>query len=254
MYIDLNSDLGEGYGIYKICNDEEIFKSITSANLACGFHSSDPMIMNDMVKLAKHYNVAIGAHPSYPDLNGFGRREINLSINEIKCCIIYQLGALMAFTKSYGLDIQHLKPHGALYNRASKDSNIAKAICEALAKVDNNIIIMGLSNSELTYYANHMGLKCANEVFADRAYNDDGTLVSRQIEGSILHDKDFVISRIKKIIKEKKVTSINGNEIDIKADSICVHGDTKQALEFVNNIRDSLESSGIVVSSLKHFI
>lgn len=250
MKIDLNADLGEGYGIYRVGEDTELLKIVSSANIACGFHAGDPMIMDTTITLCKQHQVSIGAHPSYPDLNGFGRREMNLSLHEISCIITYQLGALHAFAKQHKTKITHFKPHGALYNRAAQDSSLAKMLCETLAHFDDSIIFVGLAHSEMITQAKHLGLYCANEVFADRAYNDDATLVSRQHENAVLHDCELVVQRALKMIREGKVTTLQGKEIDLQADTICVHGDTKESLEFVTKIRMNLQTHGITIAPL----
>lgn len=252
--IDLNSDLGESFGAYKMGMDEEILKYVSSANIACGFHAGDPCVMNKTLNLAKQNNVHIGAHPSFPDLLGFGRRNMQISLEEAKNYALYQLGALFAFAKAKGMKIQHFKPHGALYNMAATDENLALALCEAVAEFDENIIFMGLSNSLMSEAAKKKGLKYANEVFADRAYNDDGTLVSRKFEGSVINDENLAINRVIKMVKENKVTSINGKEVSLKADSICVHGDNIRALEFVKKIKESLEKEQIQICALEKFI
>ena len=251
MYsVDLNSDLGESFGNYKLGMDEEILKYVSSANIACGWHAGDAVVMENTVSLAKANGVAVGAHPGFPDLVGFGRRNMVETAEEAKAYTKYQLGALLAFTQSYGLKIQHVKPHGAFYNMAAVDEKLAAAICEGVYDVDKTIILMGLAGSKMITAAENVGLKAASEVFADRAYNDDGTLVSRKLPGAVIKDKDLAISRTVRMVKEGKVTSINGNDIEIKADSICVHGDNPKALEFVRNIRETLEREGIIIKNL----
>ena len=247
MKVDLNADLGEGYGIYSVGNDEKILEVVSSANVACGFHAGDPVIMEKTIKLCKKNNVSIGAHPSYPDRQGFGRRDMNLSTEEISSFVTYQVGALSAFAKVFDTKISHFKVHGALYNKACKDSKIAKCLCECVARIDDSLIFVGLANSEMIDAAKKMGLRYANEVFADRAYNRDGTLVSRTLENSVLHDRELVVKRILRMLKEGKVESIDGIDIDIKADTICVHGDTKESLEFVRDIKSALINNGIEV-------
>lgn len=249
-HVDLNSDLGESFGNYTIGMDEEILKYVSSANVACGWHAGDPMVMEETVALAKKYGVAVGAHPGFPDLMGFGRRNMAVTPAEAKAYIKYQVGALYAFTSSQGVKIQHVKPHGALYNMAAVDEELAVAICEAVYEVDKDIILMGLANSKMIDAAVKVGLKAASEVFADRAYNDDGTLVSRKLEGAVIKDKELAIKRVVRMVKEGKVESINGNHIEIKADSICVHGDNPKALEFVKNIRETLISEGVEIANL----
>jgi len=207
--------------------------------------------MEKTIALAKEYGTAVGAHPGFPDLMGFGRRNMAVTPEEAKAYIKYQLGALWAFTESYGMKIQHVKPHGAIYNMAAVDEKLAIAMCEAVYEVDKDIIFMGLAGSKMITAAEKVGLKAASEVFADRAYNDDGTLVSRKLPGSMIKDKDLAIKRVVRMIKEGKVETINGNDIDIKADSVCVHGDNPKALEFVKNIRETLISEGITIKNLK---
>ena len=239
-FVDLNSDLGESFGNYTIGMDEEILKYVSSANVACGWHAGDPMVMEKTVALAKEFGTAVGAHPGFPDLMGFGRRNMAVTPEEAKAYVKYQLGALQAFAK----------PHGALYNMAAVDEKLAKAMCEAVYEVDKDIIFMGLAGSKMITAAEEVGLKAASEVFADRAYNDDGTLVSRKLPGAVIKDKELAIKRVVRMVKEGKVESINGKDIDIKADSICVHGDNPKALEFVKNIRETLEKEGVTISSL----
>ena len=250
-FVDLNSDLGESFGNYTIGMDEEILKYVSSANVACGWHGGDPLVMENTVALAKEFGTAVGAHPGFPDLMGFGRRNMVLTPEEAKAYMKYQLGALMAFTTAKGMKIQHVKPHGALYNMAAVDEKLAKALCEAVHEVDPEIIFMGLAGSKMISVAKEVGLKTASEVFADRAYNDDGTLVSRKLPGAMIKDKELAIKRVVRMIKEGVVESINGNDIAIQADSVCVHGDNPKALEFVKNIRETLIAVGIEIRALR---
>lgn len=255
MYkIDLNSDLGESFGAYKLGMDEEVLKYITSVNIACGWHAGDAMVMDKTVSLAKKLDTAIGVHPGFPDLIGFGRREMKISYEETKNYVRYQIGALWAFAKAHGISLQHLKPHGALYNMAAKDIIMAKAIAEAVYEVDKDLILVGLANSEIVKAGKEIGLKVANEVFADRAYDTDGFLVSRNIEGAVIHDKDIAIKRVIRMVKEGKVTSITGEDISIQADTICVHGDNPKTLIFVQEIRKALENEGISLEPMRNFI
>ena len=252
--VDLNCDLGESFGNYKIGGDDKIIPLISSTNVACGFHAGDPVVMKKTIETAKKNNIGIGAHPGFLDLMGFGRREMKISIDEAKAYVLYQLGALGAFCKSEGVKLQHVKPHGALYNMAAKDYKLSRAICEAVAEFDNSLIILGLSGSETLKAAKDLNLKYASEVFADRAYEEDGSLVARSKEGAMIHDENEAIERVIKMIKEQKVTSITGKEIPIKADSICVHGDGEKALLFVRRIREKLENEGIIVQKLSEII
>lgn len=248
--VDLNSDLGESFGNYSLGMDEEILKYVSSANVACGWHAGDPMVMEKTVALAKRFGTAVGAHPGFPDLMGFGRRNMAVTPEEAKVYVKYQLGALDAFVRSHGMKIQHVKPHGALYNMAAVDEKLARAMCEAVYDVDSDIIFMGLAGSAMLSAARETGLKAASEVFADRAYNDDGTLVSRKLPGAVIKDKDLAIRRVVRMVKEGLVESINGKDIPILADSICVHGDNPEALEFVRNIRETLTEEGVEIRNL----
>ncbi len=238
--IRLNCDLGESFGVWKMGRDEEIIPYIHLANLACGFHASDAVTMNRSVELAKKYNVTIGAHPSYNDLIGFGRRSIPCSLEEIKSIVLYQLGALNAFCKSHGTYVSYVKPHGALYNDMMKDENIYKAVLNAISSYDKNIKLMILSkqdNEAYAYTAKLYGIELIYEIFADRNYNDDGTLVSRVNPKSVIEDELDVLQRIKNLIDNGYINSINGNKLFLKADTICVHGDGKNALNFIRALQ-----------------
>lgn len=243
MAIRLNCDMGESFGIWKIGNDEQIMPYIDMANLACGFHASDAVTMSRSVILAKKYNVTIGAHPSYNDLLGFGRRTMLCSLEEIKSIILYQLGALNAFCRANGTTVSYLKPHGALYHDMMRDENIFKAILNAVSSFNKNIKVMVLSgakNDEYEYTAKLYEIGLIFEVFADRNYNDDGTLVSRLHENAIIHDELDVMSRVVNLKERRFITSVNGQKLFLKCDSICVHGDNEKALEFIKSVRKSL--------------
>lgn len=255
MYrVDLNSDLGESFGRYTLGNDDKIIPLITSANVACGYHASDPVVMDKTLKMAKEAGIRVGAHPGFPDLMGFGRRNMNVSKAEAKAYVLYQLGALDAFCRVHGLKMQHVKPHGAFYNMAAKDYELSKAICEAIKEFDDSLIVMALSGGELVRAAKDMGLRVALEVFADRAYEEDGTLVARTKEGAMITDEDEAIARIIRMVKEQKVTAITGKDIAIKADSICVHGDGAKALAFVERIRKAMADEGIEICSIDELV
>jgi UPF0271 protein len=248
--VDLNSDIGEGFGRYEFGTDESIVHEVTSVNIACGFHAGDPVIMSKTVKLAMKYSRSIGAHPSFPDLMGFGRREMVLSDEEIRDYMIYQLGSLHAFLRCNGGKMTHVKPHGALYNMATYDSKIANSIVQAIHDFDRTLIVVGLFGSELIEASKKKGLRFANEVFADRAYNDDGTLVSRKIDGAVLEDIDEIVKRAVSMVKDGIVKSVNGKEIKVKADTICVHSDTPNAPEMAKNLREALLKAGLEVKRL----
>lgn len=251
MYtVDLNSDMGESFGAYSIGGDDEIIKYVTAANVACGWHAGDPMVMAKVVKMAKERNVVVGAHPGYPDLMGFGRRQMKLSPAEVKNYMKYQIGALMAFTQSEGIKLHHVAPHGALGNLCQYDREVSKAICEAVYEIDPELIIYYCAGAVLGEEAEKMGLKIAAEIFADRAYMDDLSLVPRKMEGSMITDEEIAIERCVRMIKEGKVTSINGKELVIKGDTLCVHGDGPKALAFVQRIRERFEQEGIKIQSM----
>ena len=252
MYsIDLNSDLGESFGSYRLGMDEDVLKYVSSANIACGWHAGDPMVMDRTVALAAEHGVGLGVHPGFPDLMGFGRRNMTVSPAEARSYVIYQTGALAAFAVAHGVKLQHVKAHGALYNMAAKDYALARAICEGVAAVDPGLIILGLAGSEWIRAAQDTGLEVRSEIFGDRAYQADGSLVPRSQPGAVLHDKEAVIQRAIRMVKERKVTAITGEDIDIQPDSLCVHGDTPMALEFVRTLRASFAENGIEVRRMR---
>lgn len=251
MYkVDLNCDMGESFGNYTIGNDEEVLKYISSANIACGFHASDPLVMNRTVQLAAAQHVNIGAHPGFYDLMGFGRRNMEISPKEAKLYVMYQIGALSAFAKSHNIGLSHVKLHGALYNMANKDLPLATAICEGIQAIDQNLIVLGLYGGKMKEAAQMYDLKYANEVFADRAYEANGNLVDRNKEGATISKKDLVVQRAIRMVKEKKVTAITGEEMNIEADSICIHGDKKDALSFAKHMRQEFEKEKIRIVPL----
>ena len=246
--IDLNADLGESFGRYTLGMDEKIMEVISSANIACGFHAGDPMVMERSVRLAAEAGIAIGAHPGFPDLMGFGRRNMAVSPEEARAYILYQLGALDAFLRPMGIRMRHVKPHGALYNMAAADEQLARAICGAVKDFDPELRLVGLSGSLLIRAAEKTGLRAISEVFADRAYEADGSLVSRRKPGAIISDEREALRRVIRMVKEGKVKAINGEEIAIRAESVCVHGDGEKALLFAKSIREALTANDIQVS------
>lgn len=245
--VNLNCDLGEGFGAYSIGLDNEIIPLISSANIACGYHAGDPCVMRRTVELCKNNSVSIGAHPGFPDLMGFGRRNINASAREVEDYVIYQIGALDAFCRSCGTKLTHVKPHGALYNTAAKDEKLAKAIVSAVYNFDKSIILLALSGSKMIEQAELAGLKAAREVFADRAYENDGSLVSRNKPGAMITNEAEAVSRIIKMITEGRAEAIDSSEINIQADSVCVHGDGTKALEFVQKLNNAFKEKNIEV-------
>ncbi|WP_419961982.1 5-oxoprolinase subunit PxpA [Psychrobacillus sp. BM2] len=248
--VDLNCDLGESFGRYQLGEQKEILKYVTSANIACGFHAGDPRVMRETVKLAIDYGVKIGAHPGLPDLNGFGRREMNISAQEGYDMVVYQIGALQAFLTTFGEKMQHVKPHGALFNMAAKSKELAEAIAKAVYDVDSSLILFGLANSELTAAGERIGLQTAHEVFADRTYQADGTLTARQHVDALITDTHKSVEQVVKMIKEGKVISQQNTEVLIKADTVCIHGDGEHAVTFAQQIKETLEGNNIAVSSL----
>jgi UPF0271 protein len=254
MNVDLNCDMGESFGIYRLGLDEEMMAHITSANIACGYHAGDPIVMERTISFAKKHQASVGAHPGFPDLVGFGRRSMELSPREVRNDLIYQVGALSAFAQIEGLSLQHVKPHGQLYNLAAKDEDMARAICEAILALDKNLILVALSGSGMAEIASNSGLKVAREAFADRAYHRDGSLVSRKKEGSVIHDPQRVAERVVRMVKEGKVQSIEGDLIDLEVDSICVHGDTPGAVQLAETVRKHLEKAGISVLPMGKFL
>lgn len=253
MQIDLNADMGESYGIYRLGADEEMLRSVTSANVACGWHGGDPQVMRAALRRAKELGVRVGAHPSYPDLLGFGRRVMQLSREEARDYTLYQIGALQAFARAQGIRLQHVKAHGALYNAAVRDRELALGIAEGTAEADPELIFLGLPGSELLAAGKAVGLRVAREGFGDRAYNDDGTLVSRKVAGSLLTDPDRVAAQVLAMV-QGRVRTISGKGIALEVDTICLHGDTPGAGTIARHVRASLEGQGIKLVPLEQII
>jgi 5-oxoprolinase (ATP-hydrolysing) subunit A len=250
MKVDLNCDLGESFGLYKIGRDEEILDFITSANIACGFHAGDPGTIQKTVSLALKKNVAIGAHPGLPDKIGFGRRNMEITPREAFEMVIYQIGAVQAFAYAEGSKLQHVKPHGALYNMAAGNTALAEAIAEAIYKVNPELILLGLSGSELVKAGKKLGLRTANEVFSDRTYQIDGSLTSRKDENALINDDNKALNQVIQMVKEGTVDSVQGQPVPIQADSICIHGDGEHALVFAERIRTALLQENIAITCL----
>jgi UPF0271 protein len=254
--IDLNSDVGESFGNYKLGLDEDVIPLISSANIACGYHAGDPAVMRQTVARARRHGVALGAHPGLLDLVGFGRRSMDVTLEEIKDLVTYQIGALQAVAALQGARLQHVKPHGALYNMAVKNPDIWDAVAEVMAGLDDRLILFVLAGdrSELESIARRRGIRMAFEFFADRAYNADGTLVSRKLAGAVLHDNDVVAAKVLKFVKEGRVQTIDGSDIALKAETICVHGDNPKALALVKKIRETLNTAGVAVKPPAEFL
>ena len=245
--IDLNCDMGESFGTYVLGYDEQAMPFVTSINVACGFHASDPDNMAKTLMLAKKHGIAVGAHPGFPDLVGFGRRPMALSPDEVKNTVMYQIGALDAFCRAEGMKMQHVKAHGALYNMAEKDLSIALSIAAAIKAVDPALYMLCLANSQMVVAAKQLGVPFVEEAFADRAYTDEGTLVSRKLAGAVIHDIEQVVSRVVRMVKDRSVISITGKVVPIQTQTVCVHGDTPGAVDMVKAIRAALEKENIAL-------
>jgi UPF0271 protein len=250
MRIDINSDTGESFGAYTIGRDAGLFRSITSANVAAGFHAGDPSVLRDTIRLAKAHGVAVGAHPGFPDLVGFGRRELNVTPQEAEDFILYQIAAVAGVAAAEGVKIQHVKPHGALFNMAVRNKDLAGAIARAVAVFDRTLILFGLPGSEILNEGRVVGLRVAAEVFADRAYEADGSLASRRQPGAVIHDPATVVTRAVRMIKERTVVATDGSVVSLEADTICVHGDTPGSDDLAAKIRAGLEAAGITVKAI----
>jgi UPF0271 protein len=253
MKMDLNCDMGESFGAYTLGLDHEVIKYITSANIACGWHAGDPMVMDRTVRMAVENRVAVGAHPGYPDLLGFGRRNMDCTPDEIRNYLIYQIGALQAFCTANGTRLRHVKPHGNLYLTAVEDERVARAVAEAIMSVDEKLIFVALAGAKgelMRKVGQEMGLKVAYEAFPDRAYTPEGTLVSRRQPGAVIKDPEEVAERAVRMAKERKVMAVDGTEIQLEAQTLCVHGDNPAAVDLVRRIRDSLEKEGVELRPL----
>lgn len=250
MRVDLNCDFGESFGIYRLGEEKEILQYVTSVNIACGFHAGDPLVMRKTVQMALEQNVAIGAHPGFPDLLGFGRRNIAVTPDEAYAYVVYQVGALSAFVKAEGGTLTHVKPHGALYNMAAKDAVLAEAIAKAVYDVDPALILYGLAGSELILAGKKFGLRTANEVFADRTYQDDGSLTPRSDPRALIVDEQEAVQQVLMMVKEKRVRSLQGVDVPIEAETVCIHGDGKKAVLFARHLYEALQKEGITVCSI----
>ena len=250
MRIDLNSDLGESFGPWPMGQDAALMTTITSANVACGFHAGDPSVMRQTVALAKNHDVAVGAHPGFPDLVGFGRREMKATPREVEDFVTYQVAALAGIAAAQGVRLQHVKPHGALYNQACRDAALADAIARAVAALDRSLILFGLPDSELLRAGERAGLRVAAEIFADRAYEADGSLVVRSKPGAVIHDPAIVVERAVTMARDRVVVATDGSFVRLEADTMCMHGDTPGSAELVRQIRGALEAAGVKVLAL----
>jgi UPF0271 protein len=248
--IDINCDMGESFGAYKLGRDPEVMDYISSANIACGWHAGDPIVMEQTVRLAKEKGVAVGAHPGYPDLMGFGRRRMDLTLDEIENYLLYQIGALYAFAKAHGLPLQHVKIHGALGNLAFMDLEVSKAIARAALRFSRDIILVVYSGTIMAQAAEEVGVRFVEEVYADRVYNPDGTLQSRKIPGSVIHDSEKAARHALIMVREGYVVAHDGTKIKVKPESICVHGDTPSAVAILQKIREELRKASVAVKPM----
>jgi 5-oxoprolinase (ATP-hydrolysing) subunit A len=253
MKINLNADLGESFGVYTIGHDRQLLQIVASANVACGFHAGDPLVMAKTVELARDAGVTLGAHPSFPDLQGFGRREMHISPRELGAILLYQIGALDGIARAQGSRVSHVKPHGALNNMASADAEIAAIIAKAVKEYDKGMILLAPVLSALAAAGMSCGLPVALEVFADRAYTDRGQLVPRSQPGSVIHDPADALTHVTRMIEQKGIVSINGTLLPTEFHSICVHGDNIHAAEAAALIRTAVETLGCTVVPLPDF-
>jgi UPF0271 protein len=250
MRCDLNADVGESFGTYTLGQDALLMPALTSANVACGFHGGDPGVMRETVALARQHSVAIGAHPSFPDLVGFGRREMKATPREVEDLVVYQIGALAAVAAAQGARLQHVKAHGALYNMAAREAALADAIARATAAVDPSLILFGLPGSQLIAAGVRAGLRTAREGFADRAYQKDGALVPRHEAGAVIEDPDAVVGRALAMARDRVVTALDGSRVELDVETICVHGDTPGAAALASRIREALTDAGVSVVAM----
>jgi UPF0271 protein len=248
--IDINADVGEAFGAYTFGHDAGLMRSITSANVAAGFHAGDPTVLRETIRLAKAHGVAVGAHPGFPDLVGFGRRELSVTPQEAEDLVLYQIAAVAGLAATEGLKLQHVKPHGALFNMAARSSSLAAAIARAVASFDRSLVLFGLAGSELLSAGRAAGLRVAAEVFADRAYEADGSLVSRRKSGAVINDPDRVLRRAIQMVNEGTVEAIDGTLVRIEAATICMHSDTPDADRLAARLRAGLESAGVSVKAI----
>jgi 5-oxoprolinase (ATP-hydrolysing) subunit A len=255
--IDINSDVGESFGNYRLGMDEEVIPLVSSVNIACGFHAGDPHVMQRTIALAKKHGAGSGAHPGFPDLLGFGRRNLDATLDEIRDYLAYQIGALQAFATRQGVKLQHVKPHGALYNMAFKNLDIWDAVAEVVSQLDKDLILVALAGPDrkkIEAIGSRHGLKTAFEFFADRAYNQDGSLVSRREQGAVIHDREETADRVLRLVKEGKVVARGGATISLAADTICVHGDNPAAIRLIETIRAVLTAAHVEVAPMRTFV
>ena len=250
LRIDLNADVGESFGAYAIGHDAGLMKSITSANVAAGFHAGDPSVLRATIRMAKAHGVAVGAHPGFPDLSGFGRREMRVSPREAEDFVLYQIAAVAGVAASEGVALQHVKPHGALFNMAMRDADLASAIARATAAFNSELMLFGLPDSELLKAGRAEHLRVVAEAFADRAYEADGSLASRSKPGSVIHDASAIVARAVQMAKDGTVAAVDGTILKFRPDTICVHSDTPSADDLAARVRAALDDAGVTVRAI----
>ena len=250
LSIDLNADVGESFGAWRIGRDEELIPLVTSVNVACGFHAGDPLVIESTVRMAATAGVAVGAHPGYPDLQGFGRRELDLASAELEAVVLYQVAALAGIAHAIGTELRHVKAHGALYNQAARDPSIARPIARAVRRVSADLVFVGLAGSAMVAVARDEGLRVAEEAFADRGYRADGSLVPRDQPGALLPGPAETAAQAVSIARDGRVATVDGGWLELRADTICLHGDTPGAPERARAVRQALAAEGVEVRAL----
>ena len=250
LSVDLNCDMGESFGVWTLGNDAALMDYVSSVNIACGFHAGDASTIRKTIETALEKGVAVGAHPSFPDLQGFGRRAMSLSAQEIFDVVLYQIAAVKGICEAHGGKLHHVKPHGALYNQAAKDANSAQAIAEAVKAINENLIFYGLSGSFLISEAEKINLRTASEVFADRTYQRDGTLMPRSEANALISDTEKAVLQVLQMVSEQTVTSTDGEKIELRAETVCIHGDSKHALDFAKKINAKLNEKGVNIKKV----
>lgn len=248
--VDLNCDMGESFGAWRMDNDAELMNYVSSVNIACGFHAGDATTMRETAELALEKEVAIGAHPGYPDLQGFGRRAMKMSESEVFDIVLYQIAALKGICESLGARLNHVKPHGALYNQAAKEPELAAAVAEAVRKIDSDLVFYGLSGSSLISEAERIGLRTASEVFADRTYQSDGSLTPRSQPNALIRSEGESVDQVLQMVLSGTVATVGGETIPLRAETICIHGDSEHAVEFAHRVRDALLKNGHEIRSI----
>jgi UPF0271 protein len=249
--VDLNADVGEGLGPWPMGDDEALIPLVTSVNVACGAHAGDPLTIERAVRLAAAHDVAVGAHPGYPDLVGFGRRDLDMTPAELEASIVYQVGAVAAFAADAGVPLRHVKPHGALYNASARDGRLAAVVARAVSRVSPSLILVGLAGSALVDAGRAAGLRTADEAFADRAYEADGTLRSRRLEGAVHANAATVAAQAVSIARDGRVAAADGTSVVVRADTICLHGDSRGAAAFAAAVREALAAAGVTVAAFE---